>query len=216
MALSSFLQKSTDKFKADNSVHNRVVTYFEKNTAATKYAEVCEEKGWEILYDHLTVRTYDIDLASKEFEALGFKFEERIDYKNEGWYAKVLRHPVYGAMFVDQNYDDAPESKKIIKQWVDKFTDKNFHHIAVRLPEGVEIEEAIDALKKKGVEFPGTITGPKGSKLRQIFSKAEFVDGVPFSVLELAERNKDPKTGKVYEGFINEQADSLMKDSVLK
>ena len=27
--------------------------------------------------------------------------------------------------------------------------------------------------------------------------------------------NKDPKTGKIYEGFITVQADSLMKDSVL-
>lgn len=216
MALSTFLQKSVDNFKSEKAVYDRVVTYFEKNQAAKKYAEVCEEKGWEIIYDHLTVRTYDVDKAAKEFEAMGFKFEERIDYKNEGWYAKVYRHPNYGAMFVDQNYDDAPEAKKIIKVWVDKFTDKDFHHIALRLPQGVEIEVAIDALKKKGVEFPGSITGPKGSKLRQIFSKAEFVDGIPFSVLELAERNKDPKTGKVYEGFINEQADSLMKDSVLK
>ena len=32
----------------------------------------------------------------------------------------------------------------------------------------------------------------------------------------MRKRNKDPKTGKVYEGFINEQADSLMKDSILK
>ncbi len=216
MTLSNFLQKSTERFKPDKTVYDRVVTYFEKNEAARKYAEVCEEKKWEIIYDHLTVRTYDIDKAATEFEALEFKLEERIDYKNEGWYAKVYRHPIYGAMFIDQNYDDAPESKKIIKVWVDKFTDKDFHHIAFRLPEGVEIEEAIDALKKKGIEFPGSITGPKGSKLRQIFSKAEFLENVPFSVLELAERNKDPKTGKVYEGFINEQADSLMKDSILK
>lgn len=215
MALSNFLQKATEKFKADKAVYDRVVTYFEKNLAARKYAEVCEEKSWEIIYDHLTVRTYDIDKAAKEFEALGFQFEERIDYKNEGWYAKVYRHPKYGAMFVDQNYDDAPEIKKIIKQWVNKFGDKEFHHIAIRLPKGVEIEEAIDALKKRGINFPGSITGQKGSRLRQIFSKAEFIDNEPFSVLELAQRNKDPKTGHIYEGFINEQADSLMKDSVL-
>ena len=157
MTFSNFLQKSVERFKTEKAVYDRVVTYFEKNTTARKYAEVCEEKNWEILYDHFTVRTYDVDKSAKEFEPMGFKFEERIDYKNEGWYAKVYRHPIYGAMFIDQNYDDAPEAKKIIKAWVEKFTDKDFHHIAFRLPLGIEIEEAIDALKKKGIEFPGSI-----------------------------------------------------------
>ncbi len=216
MTFSNFLQKSVDQFKQEKSIHDRIITYFEKNTSARKYAELCEENSWEIIYDHLTIRTHNVDKAIVEFENLGFKFEERIDYRNEGWYAKVLRHPKYGAMFVDQNYDDAPESKKIIKQWVNEFGDKDFHHIAFRLPEKVEIEVAIEGLKKKGIEFPGSITGSRGSKLRQIFSKAEFINGIPYSVIELAQRNKDPKTGLIYEGFINEQADNLMKDSVLK
>lgn len=216
MTLDGYLLKSIEKFKSDSIVYERVKLYFEKNCAARKYAEVCKENNWEIVSDHLTVRTYNIDKAAQEYENIGFTFEERIDYRKEGWFAKVYRHPIYGAMFVDQNYDDVPEDKKIIKKWVDKFGDKEFHHIAVRLPHGVEIEEVINALKEKGINFPGSVTGPKGSRLRQIFSQAEFIDGEPYSVLELAQRNNDPKTGEFYEGFINEQADSLMKDSILK
>ncbi len=214
MSVNQTLQNVLETYKDQKAIHERVKLYFEKNATARKYLEVCEEQKWKCIVDHLTIRTYDIDKAAKEFEALGFKFEERIDYKNEGWYAKVYRHPQYGAMFIDQNYDDAPEAKKIIKQWVNKFGDKEFHHIAIRLSEGVEIETAIELLKKKGVKFPGKITGSKGTRLRQIFSEAENTDGVAYSVLELAQRNKD-KNGKTYEGFISEQADSLMKDSVL-
>ncbi len=118
-------------------------------------------------------------------------------------------------MFIDQTYDDALESLQIIKKWVDKFGDKDYHHIAVLLPRGIEIEEVIDLLKKKEVNFPGKVTGPKETRLRQIFSQAEVVDSQPYSVLELAQRNPDPKTGEIYKGFISEQADSLMKDSVL-
>ena len=215
MSLNQSILKAVEKFQSDKPIYDRLVTYFEKNEAARKYVEVCNEKNWECIIDHLTVRTYDVDKSAKEFEALGYKFDERIDYKNEGWYAKVYRHSKYPAMFVDQSYNDAPDSQKIIEKWVKQFTDRDFHHIAVRLAQGVEMEEVIECLKKKGINFPGRITGPKGTRLRQIFSQAEVVDGHPFSVLELAQRSKDPKTGKIYEGFITEQADSLMKDSVL-
>ncbi len=118
-------------------------------------------------------------------------------------------------MFIDQTYDDAPESLQIIKKWVAKFGDKEYHHIAVLIPKGVDIEEVIDLLKQKGINFPGKVTGQKGTRLRQIFTQAEVIDGQPYSVLELAQRNPDAKTGTIYPGFISEQADSLMKDSVL-
>ncbi|OGI19575.1 MAG: hypothetical protein A3B68_03310 [Candidatus Melainabacteria bacterium RIFCSPHIGHO2_02_FULL_34_12] len=215
MSLNHCLQKVLEKYIGHKPIYDRVKLYFEKNTAAAKYLEVCEEKKWECILDHLTVRTYDIDKAAKEYEGYGYKYDETIDYKNEGWYAKVYRHLNYAPMFIDQNYKDAPENLQIIKKWVDKFGDKEYHHIALRIPQGIEIEEAIDLLKKKGVKFPGKITGTKGTRLRQIFTEAENIDEFPYSVLELAQRNKD-KNGKIYEGFISEQADSLMKDSVLK
>lgn len=215
MSLNHYIKNVLEKYKQEKSIYDRLVTYFEKNLAARKYAEICEENGWDCVIDHLTVRTYNIDKSAEHFIKLGYKYDEMVDYKNEGWYAKVYRHPKFPVMFVDQTYDDAPESLQIIKKWVDKFGDKDYHHIAVLLPRGVEIEEVISLLKQKGINFPGKVTGPKGTRLRQIFTQAEVVDGVPYSVLELAQRNPDPKTGKIYTGFISEQADSLMKDSVL-
>lgn len=215
MSLNHCIKNVLEKYKDEKSIHDRIEKYFEKNMAARKYAEVCQEKGWNLDIDHLTVRTYNVDKSAEHFIKLGYKFDEKVDYKNEGWYAKVYRHQKYPAMFVDQTYDDAPTSLQIIKKWVDKFGDGDYHHIAVLIPKGIEIEEIIDLLKKKGVNFPGKVTGPKGTRLRQIFTQAEVVDGEPYSVLELAQRNPDPQTGKIYTGFISEQADSLMKDSVL-
>lgn len=214
MSFNNTIEKVIDNYKDEKSLHERIVSYFENNKAARLYAEVCEEKNWEFIVDHLTIRTYVVEDAAKEFEAMGWKFDTRLDYKDQGWWANVYRHEKYPMMFVDQNYEDAPEDKKILKKWVDVFGDKDYHHIAVRLPQGVEIEEVISLLEQKGVVFPGKVTGAKGTRLRQIFSQAENKNGTPFSILELTQRGVD-KNGNVYEGLINEQADSLMKDSVL-
>jgi hypothetical protein len=215
MALSNFLQNALGEFIDAKPVYARLVTYFNKNLAARKYAEVCEEQDWELIMDHLTVRTCDIDTAAREYQALGWTYDQTLEYKSEGWWAKIYRHPKLAPMFIDQNYSDAPVNQQIINRWVAKFTDHDFHHVAVRLPNGIEIEQAIELLQKKGVHFPGKITGPKGTRLRQIFTGAEVIDDTPFSVLELAQRSKDPVLGITYTGFISEQADSLMKDSVL-
>lgn len=215
MSLNDYLQKVLEQYKADKLIYDQLVIYFEKNLASRKYAEVCEEQGWDCVIDHLTIRTYSIDKAADCYTKLGWKYSETLDYRNEGWWAKVYRHKKYPCMFIDQSYNDAPEDGQIIKKWVDKFGDKEFHHIAVRLQSGIEIEEAIEHLKKKEIKFPGKVTGQKGTRLRQIFTQAEVLDNFPYSVLELAERNKDLKTGQLYEGFIPVQADSLMKDSVL-
>ena len=215
MTLSNYLNRAIEKYKSEKSIYDPIVIYFEKNSAARKYAEVCEENGWECVLDHLTVRTYDVNKAAQRYTKIGYTYGEKVDYKNEGWWANVYRHTKYPSLFVDQTYEGASPEQQIIKKWVDKFGDEEFHHIAVLLPQGVEIEKAIDLLKKKGVNFPGKITGPKGTQLRQIFTQAEVIDNFPYSVLEFAQRNKDPKTGKTYEGFITVQADSLMKDSVL-
>ena len=135
--------------------------------------------------------------------------------KSEGWWAKIYRHSEFAPFFIDQSYEEWPEDKKIITNWVSKFSDKDFHHIAVLLPANIKMEMAIDLLKAKNIKFLGQITGQADTRLRQVFSQAELIDGIPFTVLELVERNIDPITGKIYKGFIGEQADSLMKDSTL-
>ncbi|MDJ0625478.1 MAG: VOC family protein [Candidatus Caenarcaniphilales bacterium] len=209
------LQRILSEYESVPLVQEKIASYFEKNKGAVCYLEVCEENNWKLIFDHLTIRTYSIEEASKPYENLGWKYDEKIDYRNEGWYAQIYRHSSFAPMFIDQSYEDAPENLKIVKKWVDKFGDKDFHHIAVQLPQGVDIEDAIEKLETKGVKFPGKITGGKNTRLRQIFTQAEQIDGLPFSVLELAQRGTDKETGNLYLGFITDQADSLMKDSVL-
>ncbi len=209
------INKILDKYKSEKELYEPLLIYFEGNKAATKYAEICLEKGWDYVIDHMAVRTHNVNSTAKKYEKLGWKYEDKVDYLKEGWWANVYRHSIYPALFIDQSYKDT-KKEKIIENWVDKFGEYKFHHIAVLMPEGIKIEEAINLLKKKNVSFPGNIIGGKDSKLRQIFTQAELVNDHPYTVLELIQRNKDPNTGKIYQGFINEQADSLMKSTVLK
>jgi len=213
MQFNDVLKQSINQYKDIPLVQRQIEDYFERNKAARIYAELCEKNNWPLIFDHLTIRTYDIDKASEPYLSLGWKYDETIEYKNEGWWAKVFRNAPYAPFFIDQAYIGVKDH--IITKWVDKFGDKSFHHIAVRLPQGLEIEEVISKLQLASIHFPGSITGGKGSRLRQVFSQAEIIDGTPFSVLELAQRDKNPQNGLIYEGFISEQADSLMKDSIL-
>lgn len=183
-----------------------VSDFFRRNRAGRIFLRLAEEEGRPVVLDHLTIRTRDVDERAKEFLAMGYAFRgERIDYEDQGWWAKVFRHPRYPPFFIDQAYTDARGARSIIPAWVERFGDRVLHHVAVRVD---EIEGAIDRLKAAGVEFPGAVVGAKGSRLRQIFTKAEVVDGEAFSVLELAERHG-------YEGFEPEQADALMRSSAL-
>lgn len=159
--------------------------------------------GFVPVMDHVTIRTTDIDRRAEEFIGLGYGYDETIRY--EDWYAKVYRKPGYPALFVDQAYPNDRGKTSIIPRWVEKFGDRVWHHVAVRVE---DIEQAICQLKARGVVFAGEIVGARGGALRQIFTAPEMVDGQPFSVLELAERHQG------YQGFLPPQADSLMRSTV--
>jgi catechol 2,3-dioxygenase-like lactoylglutathione lyase family enzyme len=127
--------------------------------------------------DHVTLRTMDIDRRAEPFLALGYAYDETLNY--DDWYAKVYRKAGYPALFVDQAYADARGKTSIIPGWVAAFGDHIFHHIAVRVE---DIDKAVNRLKTNGVVFAGQIVGPAGGQLRQIFSAPEVVDGQPFTV----------------------------------
>ena len=176
--------------------------YIARNGAARLVSGLLDEigVGFSPIIDHLTIRTGDIDVRAQEFVALGYTYSETLEF--DDWYAKVYRCTGYPALFVDQAYPGERGKTSIIPGWVEQFGDRAFHHIAVRVQ---DIEEAITRMKAKGVVFAGEIVGPRGGKLRQIFTAPELVDGNPFSVLELAERHEG------YQGFSPPQADSLMR-----
>lgn len=188
----------------DGLLERMVTEYVARNRAAKILKGLLDEAGvgFYPVVDHVTLRTLDIDRRAEQFVALGYAFDETLEY--DDWYAKVYRKSGYPALFVDQAYGGDRGKSSIIPGWVNIFGDKVFHHVAVRVE---DIDKAVERLKKNGVIFAGNIVGAAGGQLRQIFSSPEMVDGQPFTVLELAERHRG------YLGFLPPQADSLMKSS---
>lgn len=188
----------------DGLLERMVTEYVARNRAAKILKGLLDEAGVGFfpVVDHITLRTLDIDRRAEQFVALGYAFDETLEY--DDWYAKVYRKSGYPALFVDQAYGGDRGKSSIIPGWVNIFGDKVFHHVAVRVE---DIDKAVERLKKNGVIFAGNIVGAAGGQLRQIFSSPEMVDGQPFTVLELAERHRG------YLGFLPPQADSLMKSS---
>lgn len=189
----------------DAVITRMTAEFLTHNSAARVLRRALDEAGvgFVPVMDHLTIRTMDIDQRAEEFMALGYGYDETLQY--EDWFAKVYRRAGYPALFVDQAYPDDRGKTSIIPRWVQKFGDQVFHHVAVRVE---DIEQAIFKLKAKGVVFAGEIVGARGGMLRQIFTAPEMVDGQPFSVLELAERHQG------YQGFLPPQADSLMRSTL--
>lgn len=191
----------------DAPVAHLVEEYFRDNEAARKALDLANRAGRLLVIDHITIRTRNVDRRADAFQRLGFQYrDELIEYPDQGWWAKVYRKSGMPAVFIDQAYDDARGGKSLLPAWVDRFGDHVLHHIAIRVP---EIEAAKAELEQAGIPFSGAIVGPRGTRLRQIFTAAEVRDGQAFSVLELAERNG-------YDGFVPEQADGLMQSSTVK
>jgi catechol 2,3-dioxygenase-like lactoylglutathione lyase family enzyme len=188
----------------DGLLERMVTEYVARNRAAKILKGLLDEAGVGFfpVVDHVTLRTLDIDRRAEQFVALGYAFDETLEY--DDWYAKVYRKSGYPALFVDQAYGGDRGKSSIIPGWVNIFGDQVFHHVAVRVE---DIDKAVERLKKNGVIFAGNIVGAAGGQLRQIFSSPEMVDGQPFTVLELAERHRG------YLGFLPPQADSLMKST---
>jgi hypothetical protein len=184
-----------------------VEEYFRGNEAARVALDLATRAGRLFVIDHAAIRTHRVEERAQEFQRLGFECrDELVEFSDQGWWAKVYRKAGMPALFVDQAYDDARGAKSLLPAWVDRFGDRVLHHVAIRVP---DIEAAKAELERAGVQFSGAVVGPRGTRLRQIFTAAEVRDGHPFTVLELAERNG-------YEGFVPEQADGLMQSSVVK
>lgn len=193
------------KVQLEALVDGLVADYLEGNTAARVLKTSLDEIGigFTPVLDHITLRTCDIDVRSEEFVRLGYEYVETLEYGD--WFAKVYRTPGFPALFVDQAYADKRGKTSVIPKWVDMFTDRRLHHVAVLVQ---DIESARAQLQSKGAIFRGEIIGDKGNVLRQIFSVPEEVNGEPFTVLELTERHAG------YMGFSPPQADALMQSTV--
>jgi hypothetical protein len=117
----------------DGLLERMVMEYVARNRAAKILRGLLEEAGigFYPVVDHVTLRTLDIDRRAEAFVALGYAYDETLQY--DDWYAKVYRKTGYPALFVDQAYQDARGKSSIIPGWVHAFGDQVFHHVAVRV-----------------------------------------------------------------------------------
>jgi hypothetical protein len=188
-------------------IRRPLADYFRENDAARHFIEISAQRNWSVVIDHLTIRCLDIERRVQPLLAIGYQDRnEVVEYPEQGWWAKVYRKSGYPAMFIDQAYADDRGRKSFLSSWVKRFGEECFHHVAVLVK---DIEAVKAAMEAEGVEFSGEIVGPRGTRLRQIFTAAEQREGQAFSVLELAERHD-------YDGFVPEQADGLMQASLKK
>ena len=190
-------------------LHDYIDDFIKHNHAAHVVAEGLRVLGvgFRPIIDHITFRTHHVEKRAEEFLARGYACDAKlgvIEYEN--WWAKVYRKSGYPAIFIDQAFDGPRGKKSLIPDWVNSFSDKVLHHIAIQVD---DIEQAIYFLEKQGVAFAGKIAGDRSTNLRQIFSAPQMVKGKAFSVLELTERHGG------YSGFLPPQADGLMESTRL-
>ncbi len=192
---------------ADSLVDRYIHDYLTHNRAAHLVSQMLDDLGIGLrpLIDHITIRTHEVERRAEEFLSAGFAEDLNlgiVEYEN--WWAKVYRAAGQPAVFIDQAFDGERGAGCVIPKWVDTFGDQTLHHIAINVQ---DIEKAIAALEKRGIEFSGEITGERGSALRQIFTKPDMKHGIAFTVLELAERRFG------YMGFRSTQANTLMEST---
>jgi len=169
-------------------IQDYIERYAAGNRAAAVVADALDNLGVGLrpLLDHISVRTLDIQERAREFEALGFVYDDRLGViERDEWWAKVYRKPGFPAIYIDQAFNDQRGAMSPIPAWVERFTDGQLHHIAISVD---LLERAIDRFQTLGVRFRGEIVGEPGSEFRQIYTEPEIVDGEAFSTLELLER----------------------------
>lgn len=200
------------KDRAEQVVRRYIDGFVRNSRPARILKEQLDRSGIGLfpLVDHITVRTLDVDRRSKEFLRLGFRWDKTIGkagvLEYDDWWAKVYRKPGLPAVFIDQAFQGPRGNTAVIPPWVRRFSDRELHHIAVRVE---EIERAVLEMKKKGIRFAGPIVGTRGIDLRQVFTAADVKRGYPFTVVEIIERHRG------YAGFSPPAADALMKSSVI-
>ncbi len=188
-------------------IDHLIEDYFAENEAARTFVALAERMAWLLVVDHAAVRCLSVEQKSKAFLACGYHYEdEKVEYPDQGWWAKVYRKTGYPSIFIDQAYDGVKGEASIIPAWVARFGGEHLHHVAVLVE---DIDAVLSVMQQEGVLFSGSVVGSPGSRLRQIFSASEVRQGAAYTVLELTERNH-------YSGFYPDQANQLMQSSTTK
>lgn len=170
-------------------INNYVSTFLESNASARVIRDRLAASGVGLrpVIDHISFRTMLVHERAREFEALGFSFDDTIGVveRDDFWY-KVYRKPGFPAVLIQQAFEDARGAHSPIPAWVERFTDGQLHHIAIAVD---RLEHAVATLGEAGLSFVGQIVGDTDSEFRHIYARPDIVDGLPATVLELVERH---------------------------
>jgi len=133
----------------DGLIERMVTEYVARNRAAKILRGLLDDAGVGFfpVVDHLTLRTLDIDRRAEQFVALGYAFDETLQY--DDWYAKVYRKVGYPALFVDQAYGGSyvysPEEfttgNEFRMQIIDARDPKSIHKEMVFTPDSKLIQQ---------------------------------------------------------------------------
>lgn len=172
----------------DAVIQDYLDRYCASNSAAKTLRSSLNEIGIGLrpVIDHISIRTLDVSERSREFEALGFVYDDVLGVmERDSWWAKVYRKPGYPPVYIDQPFTDRRGSSSPMRSWVEQFGDGGLHHIALAVD---VIDKAITRMTSMGIAFTGEVSGLVGGPFRQIYTEPEVVDGAQFTVLELVER----------------------------
>jgi hypothetical protein len=170
-------------------INNYIATFIESNAAARILRDRLAAAGVGLrpVIDHISFRTLRVHERAREFEALGFSFDDTIGVveRDDFWY-KVYRKPGFPAVLIQQAFEDARGAHSPIPAWVARHTDGELHHVAIAVD---RLEHAVAALGEAGISFIGQIVGDADSEFRHIYAQPDLVDGEASSVLEFVERH---------------------------
>lgn len=172
----------------DAVIQDYINRYCESNPDALLLRDTFESIGAGLrpVIDHLSIRTLDVAERALEFEALGFSYDDILGtMERDSWWAKAYRKPGYPAIYIDQPFGDLRGHESPMREWVERFGDSGLHHLALSVD---NIDHAVDRMRGLGVHLSGSISGLVGGPFRQAYTTPVFVEGQPFTVLELVER----------------------------
>ena len=102
----------------DLAVDRLVEDFFLENEAGQCYFDLCHQKEWPFVIDHITIRCFNIDRRAKPFLKTGYVYQdELVEYPDQGWWAKIYRKEGSPALFIDQAYEDDRGKSAIIPGW---------------------------------------------------------------------------------------------------
>ncbi|MBI5004647.1 MAG: hypothetical protein HZC04_00460 [Candidatus Lloydbacteria bacterium] len=164
--------------------------YVMGNHDARSVLRAMRDSGFDpsALVDHCTIRTQNIKSVAKKLNTQGFEKVKDGSIDMGDWFLWSFYRPGYPIVVADQAHYKNQSSTgggKIIHDWVERFGDEQFHHIAIRVE---EIYQAVTKWTSWGVSFSDGIVCDKQTGLKQVFTKPILSHGYPYTVLEFIER----------------------------